>query len=266
MNKVMAREALRLLAPVMRQAGKLALEIRAEGRMSVGRKLSHQDIVTRADREVEALLTDLVRASFPEHGIEGEEGAYRRSADDNFWFFDPIDGTTNYAAGNPMWGISGGLHYHGKPLAGAIYFPTSGELVTAVRGEGAKIDTDALRADPFEGTLKDALVGVGLQSEYNDFFGVLRPHCRNVLAQGSCVAEIVQVAKGQTSAFLHTGATQFDVAAAALIAEEAGCTVANLDGKRLDFRAEKIPIVVGRSQELVLEIQDVWLDWKETKT
>ncbi|MDR7465208.1 MAG: inositol monophosphatase family protein, partial [Armatimonadota bacterium] len=98
------------------------------------------DLVTRADREVEALISERVRAVYPDHGLLGEEGTVR-AGEDYRWIIDPLDGTTNFAHGLPWFAVSLAVEHRGTIVIGVVYHPATDELFCAERGKGAWLTT-----------------------------------------------------------------------------------------------------------------------------
>jgi myo-inositol-1(or 4)-monophosphatase len=251
------------LSFAMRMASRDALAIRA-GDMGIEQK-GPLDTVTAADKRVEAILTNYVAVHHPNDGVLAEEGTTRPSKSGRVWYFDPIDGTKNYTMKpkNPFFGISAGRGENGVSIDGGIRLPMSGEFLFASRGQGACVEyweggvLQPLSREPFTRTLKESVVAIGLTPDREDLFKVFRANCWNALAFGSFVCEAMMVVRGVISAYVHTGATQFDVAAATLIAEEAGCAVSRLDGKQVDLREKKIPVAIAANENLLAEVLEL---------
>src|SRR6266513_1478756 len=120
-------------AAIARKAGELALKIR-EGNIGVESK-SDESPVTVADRECEKLIVTELQRAFPDDGLLGEEGATRESKNGRKWIIDPIDGTRDFIRGTRAWSVLLGLEEHGRVVAGFAYFPATGEMFSAARGE-----------------------------------------------------------------------------------------------------------------------------------
>src|SRR5712671_3752455 len=103
------------------------------------------DLVTVADRKSEALILERVRKQFPSHDVMGEEGARIESGSDYKWYVDPLDGTTNFAHGFPVFCVSLGVQYRGRGAAGVIYDPTRDEMFAAAEGKGAFLNGKPIR-------------------------------------------------------------------------------------------------------------------------
>jgi myo-inositol-1(or 4)-monophosphatase len=254
------RDSLRF---AMQMASREALAIRT-GDMGIEGK-GPLDTVTAADKKSEAILTDYVALHHEDDGILAEEGTTRLSKSGRMWYFDPIDGTKNYTMkpNNPFFGISAGRGEKGVAVDGGICFPTTGVFLFASRGQGAWIgdlegnNFQPLKREPFTRSLKESVVALGLTKRRERLFKLFRANCWNALAFGSFVCEAALVIDGTISAYIHTGATQFDVAAATLIAEEAGCAVSRLDGKPVDLRKKKIPVAIAANESILAEVLEL---------
>lgn len=218
-----AAEVVSLAAAVLRErfaAGVAAEQVEYKDKQQ-------RDPVTAIDRAVEALVRNELRARFPEHGILGEEGTGEAVESDFLWVLDPIDGTANFAAGLPFYGLSLALLHQGVPVVGCLLVPfwpesPGGDVLRASRGNGARIGSRQIRLErqPFRPGGPVA-VPPGLRM----MFGVTgnlakRPgEARNL---GSIVAEIAMVATGGFQYAVFGGPRLWDVAAGALIVQEAG--------------------------------------------
>jgi myo-inositol-1(or 4)-monophosphatase len=176
---------------------------------------------------------------FPTHDILAEEfGATSRApAPSRFrWVFDPLDGTTNYAHGLPIFCSSLALEMDGRPIVGAIYDPTRKELFTAERGQGARLNGVPLRVSTTE-RLLDALLVTGFpydvhrkSSDLVALFGEYLARARAVRRLGSAALDMCYVAAGRLDGFWEQHLKPWDVSAGALIIEEAGGRITGIDG------------------------------------
>ena len=124
-------------AAIARDAGALLMEHRG-----VGFELKGEfDLVTAADRASEKLIVSRLHELFPDHGIVAEEGGHAEMKSEYRWFVDPLDGTTNFAHGFPMWNVTLALARRGEVIAGVVYDPLNRELFAAERGAGARLTT-----------------------------------------------------------------------------------------------------------------------------
>jgi len=213
------------------------------------------DLVTQIDREVEQEFRALIARRFPNHAVLAEEFAQhddRDSAAEYCWVFDPVDGTTNYAHGLPIFCSACSLERNGQPIVGAIYDPSRRELFTAERGLGAWLNGAPLRVSSAE-TLIDALLCTGfpysvqhdsgyLLGLFGDFIG----RARAVRRLGSAAIDLAYVAAGRFDGFWEVKLNAWDISAGALIIEEAGGRVSTLDGRPFNSRLGEIVSSNGR--------------------
>src|SRR5437764_9586497 len=122
------------------------------------------DLVTIADRESEALILDRIRAQFPTHDVMGEEGTRIETGSDYRWHVDPLDGTTNFAHGYPVFCVSLAVERKGDRMAGVIYDPTRDEMFTAELGKGAHLNGELIRVSATS-RLSECLLGTGFPSQ-----------------------------------------------------------------------------------------------------
>src|SRR6266853_5617479 len=194
------------------------------------------DIVTQADRRSEQAIVNLLRARFPKHAIVAEEGGGAESDSPFRWHVDPLDGTTNFAHGYPCFAVSIGLEEAGDLIAGVIYQPVSGELFTAVKGEGTHLNQKNIHVSAIE-KLATSLLATGFPSTkraqnpnihyYWDF--TLRSH--GVRRDGSAALDLAAVACGRFDGFWEFGLHPWDTAAGALLVREAGGMVTSFSGQ-----------------------------------
>jgi myo-inositol-1(or 4)-monophosphatase len=194
------------------------------------------DIVTQADRRSEQAIVARLRAHFPKHAIVAEEGGGNENDSPFRWHVDPLDGTTNFAHGYPCFAVSIGLEESGELVAGVIYQPVSGELFTAIKGEGAYLNQKKIQVSPIE-KLATSLLVTGFPSikraqnpnirYYWDF--TLRSH--GVRRDGSAALDLAAVACGRFEGFWEFGLHSWDTAAGVLLVREAGGTVTQFDGQ-----------------------------------
>lgn len=207
------------------------------------REKQPQDLVSDADRTVEALISDRLAVAFPDDDIVGEEGTRQPGSarrDARCWYVDPIDGTTNFLKGLPLWGISMGLAAPDDTLlAGVVVLPVTGEVFTAARGSGASrngVPIAVSAVDRLDRTVVCyALAGDdGAWSPDGRFGAAVRRLMNRTLGsrmQGCSVADLTSVAMGRIDATVAAGMSKWDVAAGLLIAREAGAVVTTPDGR-----------------------------------
>ncbi|GAA2991677.1 inositol monophosphatase family protein [Actinokineospora diospyrosa] len=196
-------------------------------------------VVTAADLRVNAALTELIRARFPASAIVSEE-ADPVEGDGLTWIIDPIDGTSNFAAGSPLYGSMVAAVRDGEVVAGGIALPAFDELYTAALGEGAFLGDQRLRLTPVS-SLVDELVAygvdVGSPSDIAPDLALLTGlagSCRGIRSSNS-VFDAVMVARGAYGALLHRSMRIWDIAPIAVLVTEAGGECTDLDGSPLRF-------------------------------
>lgn len=202
------------------------------------------DLVTEADRSSEKLIVERLGAAFPDHGIYGEEGSRRRLDAEYRWYVDPLDGTTNFAHGFPVFCVSMGLEHRspgladdadGELIAGVIYDPTRDELFTAEKGMGAWLNGRRVSVSRTD-RIAEALLATGFPSRkrhvspnihfYQEF--TLRSH--GVRRAGSAALDLAYTACGRLDGFWEFHLNPWDTAAGALLVREAGGLMTRFDG------------------------------------
>jgi myo-inositol-1(or 4)-monophosphatase len=210
------------------------------------------DLVTEADRQSEKLIVERLRAAFPDHGVYGEEGTRSHIDSEYRWYIDPLDGTTNFAHGFPVFCVSMGLEHRpasvsadadGELIAGVIYDPLRDELFTAEKGKGAYLNGALVHASKTP-DLAEALIATGFPSSkrhtspnihfYQEF--TLRSH--GVRRAGSAALDLAYTACGRIDGYWEFNLNPWDTAAGALMVTEAGGTMTGFDGSpfKLDSR------------------------------
>ena len=221
------------------------------------------DLVTEADRASEKLITERLTAAFPDHGIYGEEGARQRIESEYRWYVDPLDGTTNFAHGFPVFCVSLGLEHRpagragdadGELIAGVIYDPTRDELFAAEKGQGAWLDGRRVRVSQ-TARLSEALLATGFPSRkrhvspnihfYQEF--TLRSH--GVRRAGSAALDLAYTACGRMDGFWEFHLNPWDTAAGVLLVTEAGGSVTRFDGAPFRLNSEEVLATNGHLEK-----------------
>lgn len=198
------------------------------------------DLVTDADEAAEAAVLSVLRERFPDHAILAEEGGAEGQSRFR-WIVDPLDGTTNYAHGLPHFCTSVACEVDGRVEVGAMVDPIRGERFTAARGKGAFLGDERLQVND-TGVMQDALLATGFPywvQERPDrplaLFGAFIRTARGVRRYGSAALDLAWVAAGRYDGFFEMGLKPWDIAAGALLVEEAGGVATDLDGRPLDL-------------------------------
>lgn len=225
-------EFLPQMESIARQAGDLLMRY---FRQRIGYEFKGEaDLVTRADRESEQLITDFIRRQWPTHDLVGEEGASRETGSDYRWYIDPLDGTTNFAHGFPVFCVSMGLEFRGELVAGLVFDPTRDEVFAAEKGSGATLNGQRIRvSDTAE--LKRSLLATGFPSykrhlDPNIFFYhqlSLRSH--GLRRAGAAAIDLTMVASGRVDGYWEFNLNPWDTAAGVLLVREAGGVVTRFD-------------------------------------
>jgi myo-inositol-1(or 4)-monophosphatase len=224
------------------------------------------DLVTEIDLQIEREFRALIAERFPDHVVLGEEFSAadeRHQIAEYSWVFDPVDGTTNFAHGLPIFCSSLALEIHGQPVAAAVYDPTRRELFTAQRGLGAWLNGKPLRVSSAE-TLMDALLCTGFPytvqqkpEELIGLFGHFLSISRAVRRLGSAAIDLCYVATGRLDGFWEQRLSPWDISAGALIVQEAGGVTTTVAGEPFNSRLGNIVASNGRiHDQMVGAIQE----------
>lgn len=189
--------------------------------------------VTRADREAEQLIREIISKRFPTHAILGEEGGETAGDPDHKWIIDPIDGTKSFIHGVPMYGVMVGVEVRGEPVVGAVYLPATDELLCAARGMGATHNGRPARVSSVDRLEKACLLTSSFQGalERSDAYEILMNRCRISRGWGD-VYGYVLVATGRAEIMLDPKMNPWDCAAIAPIIREAGGHYASWAGEQ----------------------------------
>jgi myo-inositol-1(or 4)-monophosphatase len=185
------------------------------------------DLVTEADRASEALVVERLRSHFPAHSILGEEGGLRDSPSEYRWYVDPLDGTTNFAHGYPVFNVTLALERAQELICGVVYDPIRQELFTAELGSGAYLNHHRIQTSRVA-SLEESLLATGFPSRKRHesvnvhFFHQAAMITHGVRRGGSAAIDLAYVACGRLDGFWEFGLNPWDVAAGILLVREAG--------------------------------------------
>jgi myo-inositol-1(or 4)-monophosphatase len=194
------------------------------------------DFVTEVDRAAEQEIIAIIRRHYPQHAFLAEESG-RSGESDTVWIIDPLDGTTNFLHGFPVFAVSIACQIKGRLEHGVVYDPMRGELFTASRGAGAHLENHRIRVSKAR-TLDGALIATGLpyraNTKYLDaYMGMLRAVIEQVAGvrrPGAAALDLAYVAAGRVDAFWEIGLSPWDTAAGTLLIQEAGGRIGTLSG------------------------------------
>lgn len=218
------------------------------------------NLVTEADKMSENLIISAIKQKFPDHGILSEESSEILSKSSIRWIIDPLDGTTNYAHGYPVFCVSIAVEKDGKIILGVIYDPTRRDTFVAMRGEGAYLNSKRLKVSQTS-ELTHSLLATGFpydirESKVNNlnYFNMMAKEAQAVRRAGSAALDIAYVAAGRFDGFWELKLQPWDVAAGSLIVEEAGGKIVNINGGAWNLSSAGIIISNGLIQEQMLAV------------
>lgn len=198
-------------------------------------------------------------ATFPTHDIVAEEGGGKLTGADYRWYVDPLDGTTNFAHGFPVYNVTLALEYQGQIIAGVVFDPTRNELFAAERGGGAWLNGSRIRVSAVR-SLEDALVATGFPSRRRHqnvnvhFYYQLAMLTHGVRRAGAAAIDLAYVACGRLDAFWEFGLKPWDQAAGMLLIEEAGGSLSNMRGMPASLTGETLLVDNALLHEEILEL------------
>jgi myo-inositol-1(or 4)-monophosphatase len=204
------------------------------------------DFVTEVDHASEAAIIETLLTAYPDHGILAEESGSQHGNPnaDHIWIIDPLDGTTNFIHGFPVYCVSIALQVRGRIEQAVVYDPSRNDLFTATRGRGAFLNDRRIRVSK-RSQLKECLISTGFPFRPGDNFnqyllmmGDVMQKTAGLRRPGSAALDLAYVAAGFTEAFFETGLSPWDVAAGSLLVTEAGGLVGNFTGEA-DFLEQR---------------------------
>jgi myo-inositol-1(or 4)-monophosphatase len=203
------------------------------------------DLVTAADRASENLILNRLRAAYPSHNIVAEESGEHAGSSEYRWYVDPLDGTTNFAHGFPVYNVTLALENDGELIAGVIADPTRNEFFTTERGSGAFLNDERIHVSK-AGELAECLAGTGFPSRKRHqninihFFHQVSMVTHGVRRAGAAALDLAYVACGRLDLFWEFSLNAWDIAAGVLLVREAGGLVSDMRGGPVSLRADNI--------------------------
>jgi myo-inositol-1(or 4)-monophosphatase len=197
------------------------------------------DFVTEVDRTAEATIIQTLREVYPSHAILAEESGHTASSDNSEfqWIIDPLDGTTNFIHGFPQYAVSIALAHKGVLTQAVVFDPNRNELFTASKGAGAFLNDKRIRVSK-RTKLEEALLGTGFPyrmfdhvDAYLAIFKEMTRRCAGVRRPGAASLDLAYLAAGRIDGFWEFGLAPWDMAAGALLIQEAGGLVSDLAGE-----------------------------------
>jgi myo-inositol-1(or 4)-monophosphatase len=222
------------------------------------------DLVTVADRASEKLIRERIGALWPGHDILGEEEGLVDTGSEYRWYVDPLDGTTNFAHGFPVFCVSMALEHKGRRIAGVVYDPTRQEMFAAEQGSGAYLNQEPIRVSP-TAKLGEGLVATGFPSHKRHknpnihFYHQITLRTHGVRRAGSAALDLCYVAAGRLDGFWEFNLNPWDTAAGVLLVEEAGGRVTDFQGEAFQIDSRETLASNGRLHEALLhEFQEIF--------
>jgi myo-inositol-1(or 4)-monophosphatase len=220
-----------------RRAGSIINRAALDGAPLNIRSKRVNDFVTQIDQAAEEAIIQTVRRAYPDHAFIAEESGTTAGDAEYRWIIDPLDGTTNYIHGFPQYCVSIAVQHRGSIAHGVVYDPLKNELFTASKGRGAFLNDRRVRVSKCE-RLKDALVGTGFPFKelsrlelYTRQLTTMMQSSAGVRRAGAAALDLAYVASGRLDAFWELGLSAWDMAAGALLIQEAGGLVGDLEGE-----------------------------------
>jgi len=251
---------------IAREAGALLLE-KFKQRIGFTYK-GDADLVTAADKAAEKLITDRIREQFPGHDLFGEEGTRTNTGSDYRWYIDPLDGTTNFAHGFPVFSVSLGLQFKGELIAGVVYDPTRNEVFAAEKGSGAYLNGERMSVSKVN-NLAESLTGTGFPSHKRHqnpniyFYHLITLRTHGVRRAGSAALDLANVASGRLDGFWEFNLNPWDTAAGVVLVEEAGGKVSRFDGSEWLLDSKETLATNGLVHREMIEVMQQILEGRD---
>lgn len=218
------------------------------------------DIVTEVDQAAQDLIEKEILNKYPDHGILAEEDLDFRGASDFVWIVDPLDGTTNYAHGFPVFSVSIAIAHKDETVCGVVYNPVSEEMFKGIRGEGADLNAHPIRVSETD-HLNRSLLGTGFPYNIRNTTDTNLDHFHNFALKtqgirrcGSAALDMCFVAAGRLDGFWELDLKPWDIAAGALIVREAGGITSDFCGNPLVLSASQVLATNGSIHNQMLDV------------
>ena len=240
-----------------REAGKVLLE--GFGRRHSLGYTGGGELVTEMDGEAERTIREVLLGTFPTHGILAEESGERRGKGDARWIVDPLDGTTNYAHGLPVFCVSVALERAGEVVLGVVHDPMREETFVAERAQGATLDGRPIRVSETDEPIR-ALISTGFPydqaqlREALELFGRFAAISGGMRRLGSAALDLCYVASGRLDGYYEDGQLPSDIAAGQLILKEAGGRATDYRGGEIDSKGGQVVASNGLLHPAMIEL------------
>jgi myo-inositol-1(or 4)-monophosphatase len=246
------------LINISKEAGQLIKDKFGQN-LDIEFKTNELNLVTEADKTSEKLITDLIKKKYPSHGILAEEGSEHNTSAEYLWVIDPLDGTTNFAHGLPIFSVSIGLQKNGKTIAGIVYDINQNIIYAAELGAGATANEKKIEVSS-NSNLAHSMLVTGFPYDVKEnpdkaferFISMIKSS-RAVRRLGSAAIDFCYVAKGVFDGFWEVHLHPWDICAGKLIVEEAGGLVTDFDGNSIDVYSKRILCSNGKIHNAMIE-------------
>ncbi len=218
------------------------------------------DLVTEMDRRAEEMIVDTITATFPTHAIVAEEGSDKKAKSEFRWYIDPLDGTTNYTHGLPIYCVSIALAHAGELVCGAVYDPSQEEMYTAIQRGGAFRNGSRIQVSG-ESELRKSLLVTGFPYDIRESgdnnlpqFAKFAIAAQAVRRLGSAALDLCWVAAGRFDGFWELKLSPWDMAAGVVFVREAGGLVTDFDGSPYDLHSGRILATNGKIHQQMMTV------------
>lgn len=255
----MVEKVLQDAMAMAREAGEAQMKLYRSGHLDIVEKQNAFDVVTAADKASERIVVDAINRLYPGHSILSEESGVHDGDSEWQWVIDPLDGTTNYSNGLPIFNVSIGVKYRGETVVGVVYAAALGEMFHALKGGGAYLNGRPIACSS-KTLLEQAVVSTGFP--YNkainpdnniDRASRVIPVVRGLRRLGSAALDLSYVAAGFLDAYWEMNLNEWDVCAALLIVQEAGA-------KWCNFRTDRNRSVIAAAPALFSQLHSLIVD------
>ncbi|MBT8378503.1 MAG: inositol monophosphatase [Ignavibacteria bacterium] len=246
------------LINISQEAGQLIKEKFGKN-LEIEFKTNEMNLVTEADKASEKLITEFIRKKYPSHGVLAEEGSEFNISAKYLWVVDPLDGTTNFAHGLPIFSVSIGLQKNGQTIAGVVYDINQNIIYAAELGSGAIANDKKIKVST-NSNLGHSMLVTGFPYDVKDnpnksferFIAMIKSS-RAVRRLGSAAIDFCYVAKGVFDGFWEVHLHPWDICAGKLIVEEASGSVTDFGGKQIDIYSKRILCSNGNIHESMIQ-------------
>lgn len=227
------------------ETGTMQLQHLGSNNLAISTKSTGIDLVTEIDKRSENRIVQFIRQQYPNHNILAEESGLSEAGSDYTWIIDPLDGTTNYAQGLPVFAVSIALQYRKETVLGVVYAAALGQLFTAIKQQGAYLNEEKIHVSA-KTELLDSVLATGFPYDIANhpannlkYFNDIILKARAVRRMGAAAYDLACVAAGKFDGFWELNLSPWDAAAGILLVQEAG-------GEVVHFRKDrKVSIIAG---------------------